>query len=166
MNKETKTKRRRGWSARARVGVPLPVNQLFTQHLSLVLNLWYEFIIFRNTGMLESNVKVRSRTRRTGNPPNCAINRQTPLCARRTTSNLGDLRARSPRLFCIRPSSSHRSVTRRRALSTHCIRQIPRRGRFLPTLPSDTRQVSSQAVRGRESALSAVQCVHAQMALL
>ena len=70
MNKETKTKRRRGWSARARVGVPLPVNQLFTQHLSLVLNLWYEFIIFRNTGMLESNVKVRSRTRRTGNPPN------------------------------------------------------------------------------------------------
>ena len=160
MNKETKTKRRR---AGPRVGVPLPVNQLFTQHLSLVLNLWYEFIIFRNTGMLESNVKVRSRTRRTGNPPNCA-KQQTPLCARRT--DLGDLRARSPRLFCIRPSSSHRSVTRRRALSTHCIRQIPRRGRFLPTLPSDTRQVSSQAVRGRESALSAVQCVHAQMALL
>ena len=162
MNKETNTKRRRAAAAGPRV-VPVTTLHSALQSCAQLVVLTHNFSQYRH-----ARIQCQSQIADTPHRESTELRhkQQTPLCARRTTSNLGDLRARSPRLFCIRPSSSHRSVTRRRALSTHCIRQIPRRGRFLPTLPSDTRQVSSQAVRGRESALSAVQCVHAQMALL
>ena len=163
MNKETKTKRRRAGPrerprGRAAAGQST-LHSALESCAQLVVRI-HNFSQYRH-----ARIQCQSQIADTPHRESTEL-RQTANSPLRAEDNLGDLRARSPRLFCIRPSSSHRSVTRRRALSTHCIRQIPRRGRFLPTLPSDTRQVSSQAVRGRESALSAVQCVHAQMALL
>ena len=164
MNKETKTKRRRAGRGPR---VPRSTPSL----LSLVLNLWYEFIIFRNTGMLETNVKVRSRTRRTGNPPNCAkpANSTPPL---RAEDNLGDPREISPALLhstvVVSPQSDEAHRTFHALYTTDSSK-----GSLSPDTPvgyassvKPSQVKSSQAVRGRESALSAVQCVHAQMALL